>query len=248
MSKKTKAIIVDDEESARHILKSLLERIAPDIEIVTSCPNLVEAVLAINKYEPELVFLDIEMPKYAGYEISSFFDEMDFNIIFVTAYDHYAIKAFEVAAVDYILKPISIDRLSEALDKFRDKVNHTEASLNYKLMLESLESNSIQKIIVPTNKGQKVILLDDIISIEANRAYSTIFTIQNDSYLLSKNLRQFEELFKENTNFVRCHKSWIINTKYMESYSKSELNIYLENGKVAKLSKYKKAEFEAMIS
>ncbi|PCJ64980.1 MAG: hypothetical protein COA58_11965 [Bacteroidetes bacterium] len=248
MSNKIRAIIIDDEESARHILGSLLARISHDIEIITKCSNLEEGVISIKAFKPDLVFLDIEMPQYAGYEITSFFDKMNFEIIFVTAYDHYAVKAFEVAAVDYILKPISIDRLTESIEKYKRKAKNNVAALNYQTMMETLESNTISKLVVPTIKGQKVIFIKDIVSIEASRAYCTIHAYNGESYILSKNLKHFETLFAENSLFFRCHKSWIINTQHVDSYSKSELSISLINGQKAKLSKYKKAEFEFVVS
>jgi two-component system LytT family response regulator len=108
---KIKAIIVDDEESARDVLQNLLLLFCPNVEVVAKCENVLKAVDAINKEQPDLVFLDIEMPNYAGYEIVNFFDKINFEIIFVTAYDQYAVRAFEVAAIDYLLKPIDIDRL-----------------------------------------------------------------------------------------------------------------------------------------
>lgn len=248
MSSKTKAIIVDDEISARHILNSLLENTATDIEVIDMCSNLEEALLSIQQHKPDLVFLDIEMPKYAGYEITSFFETVPFEIIFVTAYDHYAIKAFEVSAVDYVLKPIAIDRLEEALEKYREKAKSKVAVENYQIMLESLESQSISKLVIHTNKGQKIIQINDIISIEADRSYCQIHTSDNNSYIQSKNLKHFENLFQDNDQFIRCHKSWIINSNYVDSYSNSDLLVYLKNGQEVKLSKYKKSDFENLIA
>ena len=107
-----RSIIVDDEESARDVLSALLHRYHSEIEVIDKCTNVEEAVSSIKKYNPELIFLDIEMPRFAGYEILNFFENVDFKIIFVTAYDQYAIKAFELAALDYLLKPIDPDRLA----------------------------------------------------------------------------------------------------------------------------------------
>jgi two-component system, LytTR family, response regulator len=187
------------------------------------------------------------MPRYAGYEITSFFNQLDFEIIFVTAYDHYAVKAFEISAVDYILKPIDIDRLAEAITKFRQKSEMLNSAVSYKTMMETLESESVTKYIVQTPKGQKVLMLSDIVSIEASRAYCTIYTADGQSYVLSKNLKYFESLFEENKKFIRCHKSWLVNISYLDTYSKSELSVKLTNGQEVKLSKYKKAEFEALL-
>ncbi|UKN00580.1 LytTR family DNA-binding domain-containing protein [Paracrocinitomix mangrovi] len=243
---KFKAVIVDDEESARNILYSLLSKYCPDIEVVALCADLEQGVEAIEKNCPSLVFLDIEMPNYAGYEITSFFDKIGFEIIFVTAYDHYAVRAFEVSALDYLLKPVEIQRLKEAVDKFVLKEKSRDLAKNYKVLVDSLNKDSIQKIIIPINGGQKVLELNEVVAIEANESYSVIHT-QDKQYLYSKNLKHFETLLELNDNFVRIHKSWIINCDFMEFYSKSKLTVMLSNGIEAKLSKYKKQQFEELI-
>lgn len=238
------AILVDDEQSARNILSNLLLNFCPQINIVDKCEDVEQAVESIKKYKPDLVFLDIEMPNYSGYEITSFFEKIDFEIIFITAYDHYAIKAFQVSAVDYLLKPIDINKLKQAIEKFIDKQKLFSASINYKVLVESLKENILSKIIIPHQGDQKVIQLDEIIAIEACESYSFIFLIGERKYIVSKNLKHFENLFENNNNFIRTHKSWIVNIHFLKLYSKSNLTIELENKIIAKLSKYKKSAFE----
>jgi len=247
MEKIFTAILVDDEESARNILSNLLVNFCPQINVVDKCEDVEQAVLSIKKNKPDLVFLDIEMPDYAGYEITSFFEHIDFEIIFITAYDHYAVKAFQVSAVDYLLKPIEIERLKEAVGKFVLKSQSKKASVNYKVLVESLKDDKIKKIVVPFQGDQKVILIDHIIAVEASESYSFIHTSKNEKFIVSKNLKHFENLFNENTNFLRTHKSWIVNLDYLLEYSKSKLTIELENGLKAKLSKYKKSQFEEQL-
>jgi len=241
-----KAIIVDDEASARNIISSLLTKNCPDIEVVAQCSDLQSAVDQIEKFNPHLVFLDIEMPNYAGYEITSFFDNIDFEIIFITAYDHYAVKAFEVSALDYLLKPVDINRLKESVNRFVDKEKSRDLAKNYEVFMESVNEEAIQKLIVPVNGGQKVLDIQDIVAIEANESYSLIHEADKQ-YLYSKNLKHFENLLDQNKNFVRIHKSWIINKNHLETYSRSKLVVKLSNGLEAKLSKYKKQQFEEML-
>lgn len=248
MQKTFNAILVDDEDSARNILSNLLLNFCPQINIVDKCEDVEQAVASIKLHEPDLVFLDIEMPNYAGYEITSFFDTIDFEIIFITAYDHYAIKAFQVSAVDYLLKPIDISRLKEAVDKFVAKSEIKNASLNYEVLVESLKDDKIKKIIVPHQGDQKIVLIENIIAIEASESYSFIHTNNGQKYIVSKNLKHFETLFDKNSNFLRTHKSWIINLDYLKEYSKSKLTLELENNIKAKLSKYKKPQFEAVLA
>ena len=246
MSIKLKAILVDDEESARNVLSNLLLRFCPQIEVVDKCTNVLDAVESIKKNQPDVVFLDIEMPNYAGYELVSFFEDVTFEIIFVTAYDKYAIKAFEISAVDYLLKPIEIDRLKQAIEKLITKKSLFNSTKNYNTLKTNLESDIITKIVVRKNDGQEIVTIEDIIAIEAQEAYSCIHT-KSGNYLMSKNLKHFETLLENNFNFFRSHKSWIINFKKVQSFSKSTFEIQLEKGLSAKLSKYKIAEFEEEI-
>lgn len=240
---KIKAILVDDEESARDVLENLLRRFCPEIELLDKCNNVEQAVKSINLHQPNLVFLDIEMPNYAGYELVDFFTEVDFEIIFVTAYDQYAIKAFEVSAVDYLLKPIEIDRLKESVSRVSNKFNKEHNKIKIGHLKETLSNSTVQSILASKNGNQYVVNINDIIAIEAQESYSCIHT-KSERYVMSKNLKHFERMLSEHSNFIRSHKSWIINVNYIEHYSKYDLSIKLESNILAKLSKYKKSEFE----
>lgn len=243
---KIRAILVDDEESARDVLQNLLLRFCPNVELVGKCESVPEAADLIKKLEPDLVFLDIEMPNYAGYEIVKFFDEINFEMIFVTAYDNYAIRAFEVSAIDYLLKPIDIERLKKSVDRVQKVVTKNSQTEKLSLLKSTIESNTVKKIAV-TEKGQQFILaLENVIAIEAQESYCTIHTAEK-KYMVSKNLKHFETILDNNGDFIRTHKSWIINRKQMLHYSKSNFTIALTNNIMAKLSKYKKAEFEDSI-
>lgn len=246
METKIKAIIVDDEESARSVLNNLLQRYCPNVIVVDKFSNVEDAVKGINQINPDVVFLDIEMPNYAGYEIVNFFNEINFEIIFITAYDKYAIKAFEVSAVDYLLKPIDIDRLKISVNKLTEKIKNKKGNENYKILTNTLQSNEIKNIIFNEKGSQIIIETENIIAIEAQESYSMIYTNEK-KHIVSKNLKHFENVLKENLNFIRTHKSWIINTNNLIKYTKSKLELELDNGLIAKLSKYKKSEFEELI-
>lgn len=241
---KLKAILIDDEESARNVLSNLMARFCPEVNILQTCANVTEAIDAINTHQPDVVFLDIEMPNYSGFELVNFFEEVNFEIVFVTAYDKYAIKAFEVSAVDYLLKPIEIERLKSAIEKVKQRV-HLKNN-NYQALSDNLKNEQLTKLVVRKNDSQEIVAIEDIIAIEAQEAYSSIYT-ENGTFLMSKNLKHFETLLENNTDFFRSHKSWIINLKKIESFSKSTSEIQLKSSLVAKLSKYKIAEFEEVI-
>ncbi len=243
---KIKAILVDDEEGARDVLENLLLRFCPEVELLAKCINLKEAVEKINILKPNLVFLDIEMPNYAGYEIVNFFDKIDFDIVFVTAYDQYAIRAFEIAAIDYLLKPIDIERLKKAIGRVVVNENIEQQADRLSLLSSSLEGKQLKNIIVSDKGQQNVVAIENIIAIEAQESYCVIYTIDK-KFTVSKNLKHFETILDTLPQFFRAHKSWLINSKHIQHYSKSELTIQLSNGIITKLSKYKKAEFEELI-
>lgn len=239
--------MVDDEEGARDVLENLLARFCPDIELVAKCNNVLQAVEVIKKSQPDLVFLDIEMPNYSGFEIVTFFKDINFDIIFVTAYDQYAIRAFEVAAIDYLLKPIDIDRLKNAVSRVVQQRNISDQSQRLSLLRTTLETKQLKNIIISDKGQQNIILVDNIIAIEAQESYCTIHTSEK-TYIASKNLKHFETVLENIPNFFRVHKSWLVNKDYIRHYSKSDLSIQLSNGITTKLSKYKKTEFEEAIA
>jgi two-component system LytT family response regulator len=240
---KIRAILVDDEESARDVLQNLLLRFCPDVELVGKCENVLEAVETIRQTNPDLVFLDIEMPNYAGYELVNFLDEVNFEIIFVTAYDQYAIRAFELAAIDYLLKPIDIERLKAAVGRASQQFDMKQQAERMKLLSSTLETNQVKSMIVNDRGYQQAVAFDTIVAIEAQESYCTIHTLDK-KFIVSKNLKHFETLFAEIPEFLRVHKSWIINKAHIINYSRADLTINLAGALIAKLSKYKKLEFE----
>ena len=244
---KLRAILVDDEEGARDVLENLLLRFCPDVELIAKCENVTKAVEVINKEKPELVFLDIEMPNYAGYEIVSFFKEINFEIIFVTAYDQYAIRAFEIAAIDYLLKPIDIERLKLAVARVIQQRNIQQQSQRLSLLSDTLENKQLKNIVISDKGQQHIIAIENIIAIEAQESYCIIYAADKQ-FIASKNLKHFETVLQSLPKFFRVHKSWLVNKEYIKHYSKSNLTIQLTNGLTTKLSKYKKAEFEESIS
>lgn len=244
--KKIRAVLVDDEESARDVLENLLLRFCPQVELIAKCENIISAVDVIKKENPDLVFLDIEMPNYSGYEIVNFFTEIPFEIIFVTAYDQYAIRAFEIAAIDYLLKPVDIERLKVAIFRVESYRNIELQTQRLSILSATLENKKLKNIIVSSKGQQHIISIDSIVAIEAQESYCTIYTLDK-VHVASKNLKHFEKIFESISDFIRVHKSWLINKKYLKHYSKSDLSIQLTNGITAKLSKYKKVEFESAI-
>lgn len=238
--------MVDDEESARDVLGNLLARYCPGVEILGKYGDLTTAVPGINDLKPDLVFLDIEMPHYAGYEIVNLIGEVNFEIIFVTAYDHYALRAFEISAADYLLKPIDIDRLKDAVERVANRVHLKQRVVNLDLLSQTLKTNEVKKLVITDKGNQYIVALGEVIAFEAQESYSYIHTTER-RYTVSKNLKHFENLLAEHPVFIRVHKSWIISRDHIVNYSRSDFRINMRNGIVARLSKYKKAEFELLV-
>lgn len=239
-------IIVDDEKSARNVLSNLLEMNFPEIKILAKCKNVTEAVEQIKEHNPDLVFLDVQMPNYAGYELVNFFTEINFEIIFVTAYDRYAIKAFELSAIDYLVKPVNKIRLLESIDKLKLKLDREDKIHDYLNLLDSIKKDDFETIILPELGNRRLIKLVNIIAVEASGAYSIIHLKEDKNITISKNLTYFENLLPENHLFFRIHRGWIVNLNSITSYNKSKNELVHEGGLITSISRRKITEFESI--
>lgn len=225
-----KAVIIDDERKSRQLLRAIIEEKFKDIEVVDDCEDLPTGIKSINKNKPQLVFLDIEMPGFSGLQLLDFFneDEINFSIIFVTAYNDYAIKAFKLSAIDYILKPINIEALGEAIERFKKQ------TIKQKLLLEGLKNNLSllpeKKIALPSRDSITYILPLDIMYVKADGAYSIFYLKNNVRHTLSRNLKFVEEMLAEFDFLKRCHKSFIVNTIAISAHNHSQGTIVLNDG------------------
>lgn len=225
-----KAIIIDDEPMARQLLKGILNQHCPQVEVVDLCPNLPEGVKSIHKNQPDLVFLDIEMPGHSGLELLDFFNETDvkFSIIFTTAYNQYAIKAFKLSAIDYILKPIDAESIIESVRRF--EANRSK-SFDYSILKENLLLSSGKKLAVHTVSSILFIELKDICHMKADGAYTHIYTRDKNRIVSSRSLKYFEQTLSDYSNFIRCHKSFIVNVDEIIEYVKTDGGSLFVTGK-----------------
>lgn len=214
-------IIIDDELRARTLSKGLIETYCPGFEVIDLCADLPTGVKSIRKHQPDLVLLDIEMPNYSGLELLDFFnqDEVRFSVIFVTAYSEYAIQALRMAAIDYLLKPVEPSDLENAIERFKAQ---REARTRQNLSgLNQLNASIPDKIGVPTSNGFRFIEKNDIVFLKADNSYTELKLNNGEQLLLCRILKNFEEIFAGDSNFIRCHKSYIINTKHISEFSRS---------------------------
>ncbi|MCT4581818.1 MAG: response regulator [Flavobacteriales bacterium] len=242
------AIIVDDEKHARNVLANLIQRLHPEVDIIKTCSNLEEGVENIKALNPQLVFLDVQMPNYAGYEIVNFFESITFDIIFVTAFDQYAVKAFEVNAIDYLVKPIDRNRLKTAIQRVAAQQHLKKQTVDYEILLKSIKEKKINKIVIPELGNRRVLNLSDIIAIEADGSYSKVYLKKNKEITISKNLKYFESVLPEESNFFRTHRAWMINLTHIKTLNKSDLTITLEDDIKAKLARGRIEGFEAIVT
>ena len=238
------AVIVDDESKNRASLKKLCEKYVPDLKIEGLADSVATAKKIIDRTDPDLVFLDIRMPVEDGFELLKKYDDIPFDVIFTTAFDQYAIKAFKFSAIDYLLKPISIQELQEAVEKVRKKKGKTQekSRTNISTLKENLVNGNFDKIALPTTEGFSFVKRDDIIRCEASGNY-TIFYLQNKTkYIITKTLKYYEEMLSE-YSFFRVHKSHLINLTYVSKFLRGKQGyVQMNDGKNIEVSTRKREE------
>lgn len=243
-------LIVDDERDARETLQLLIENFCNDVDIVAYAEDVPSAVKQLQSQQIDLVLLDIEMPVYSGFQLFDFIKNPSFGVIFTTAYDRFALKAFEVSAIDYLLKPIEADRLIIAIDKFRRKKAFQNYNERLNLFKESYENDNTtaKKIAIPVAHGFEFVKTEDIVYVQADGAYSEVHLVDERKIHLSKRLSIMDDLLGDSC-FFRCNRSYIININHIKRFEKTEGgNITMSDDHRIPLSKDKKNTFEKLLS
>lgn len=243
-----KAIIIDDEKNVALTLNSVIHNSVDDIDVVEIITEPVKAPGLIRQHKPDLVFIDIEMPIMNGFDVLDCVKDIDFKIIFVTAYDHYGIQAIKNNAFDYIVKPIKIGEVVQAIEKVRQNMN-TKAFNNVETQLESVRTihHQLHKIKIPTLAGIHFISISDIIRVEASGSYCEVFCCGNSSLLINKSISEVEKIFNADV-FYRTHRSHIINLHNISRYdNSSRAVVVMSDGKEIPISRQKKEKFNMLI-
>lgn len=236
---KRKVILVDDEQKAREVLRSMLEKHHPEVEIVGEAQNVPEAVRLIHIHHPDVVFLDIEMPMYSGLELLDFLnkEEIYFKIIFVTAYSEHALEAFRLSALDYLLKPLQVEQLKEAMDKLHEIPGREQLSL--------LKSNyppaEEKKIALSLSDGLTIIPLHQIIFIKAEGAYVQLHLVDGRRIVASKVLGDFIFLCDQH-DFYRTHRSYMVNTEHIRRITRSGNEVVMSDETEIPITPERKSE------
>jgi two-component system LytT family response regulator len=225
-----RAILIDDEISNLENLRTLLEKHCPQVTIMATTQNVSDAVDAIEKYSPHLLFLDIQMGEQTGFDVLKLLPTRNFEVIFVTAYDQYGIQAVKFAALDYLLKPIDIEELINAVNKAEHKLATQIQTSQLDFLLQQLKKpeTSVNTIALQMQSEIRYVSLSEIIRCEADNTYTYFFLVNGERILVSKSLKEYADLLRP-TGFLRTHQSHLVNPKYVKSWLKEDGGILLLN-------------------
>jgi two-component system LytT family response regulator len=247
-----KALVIDDEMPSRNFLTKMLQQYFPEISVVGDASTVEEGLEEVKKYNPNIVFLDIQMKEKTGFDLLNSLSEIKFNLIFTTAFNQYAIKAFRFNAIDYLLKPIVIPELIEAVNKAKQRIAAAQSASREQveqLYNDIKNPQKIQdKIAVPTAEGFIVIPLHDIVYCHANSNYTEFYLTDKKCLISSYTLKQYDEILTAQS-FFRAHRSYLINLAHVKMYRKGDGgNIVMSNGHEIELARTHKDEFLRLLN
>jgi len=243
-----KILIIDDEPKARSILRNIITEYCRGVMQLDEASSVNEAVKLINKQQPDIVFLDIEMPNENGFALFDYFNIPPFETIFCTAYSEYALQAFEVSAIDYILKPISVSKVQLAIEKAIKTRGQNKIIEQVSALKENLSVQQLQKIGLPLSDGLQFLKIEDLLYFEADGSYTNVITIK-EKYLVCKKIKEFDELLQNDNRFYRVHRSFLVNIHKISKYSKKDgATLVVENNKVIPVAREKKNGFDEFIN
>jgi two-component system LytT family response regulator len=238
-------IIIDDEKKCIALLQQQLQKSFPEVQVVATSSKPEEGIKLIRQHEPNLLFLDIEMPLKNGFQVLEATRDVAYDVIFTTAYQQYAINAIRFAALDYLLKPIEAEELAGAIGRYKSRHKKDQQQQQFDLLFNNLKNitQPFHKISIATTEGIIFINTTDIVYIEASGSYSKVFLRNGDPVLTSKNLKEFEEMLSQQS-FFRVHHSYIVNTNEIKRYLKGDGGfVIMSNAAELPVSKRRKEEF-----
>lgn len=240
-------VIVDDEVRARRVLARLLGASHPEIQILGEAGDLPSAVDLIKRSKPDFVLLDVEMPNYLGTEITAFFDEIDFEIVFVTAYDDYAVKAFRLAALDYLLKPVQADDLARAIERVRHLRHASSTDERVRALREELDGIK-RRIALHASSGMAFFDVDQLVLLTADGSYTHVHVReQARPIVVSKRLKHFETYLEGNAQFVRVHRSSLVNLNHVTEFDRVGSQLIFDGAPPAQVSRERRPAFERLL-
>ena len=218
-----KAIVVDDEASSRNVLKDYIAKYCTDVQLIGEADSVQTAKEIIAKNKPDILFLDVEMPKGNGFDLLEQLNDVDFETIFVTAFDHYAIQALNYSAAYYLLKPVSIDELIAAVEKIKNQKARNQPAFHTQILLENIYAGTAQqkKIVLPLIDGFEVVKIEDILYCVANDNFTDFYFKSKHKMMICRTLKFYEELLVD-SGFLRVHKSHLVNLEQIVKYTRGK--------------------------
>jgi len=242
-----KVLIIDDEKRIRDFVKRMIDSFNLDVEVFTDGENVETGIESINLIQPDIVFLDIQMPDGTGFDLLNRVKDKKFELIFITAFQEYAIMAIKFSALDYILKPIDDEELKTALQNAIDTVDFKKEDSQFEALTHNLQTNQKRKLVLKTQESVHVVDLSEIIRCEADKNYTFFYLNNGKKILVSRTLKDFETLLS-NHGFFRVQQSHLINLEYIERYDKHEGgSVIMRDGSAVPLSPAKKDQFFNML-
>ena len=245
-----RCVLVDDEADSLEVMEMLIKTYCPQVKIEAVCSSAEKGIAAINRYRPELVFLDIEMPNMNGFDMLETFDELFFEVVFITAYQQFAIKAFRYSALNYLLKPVDPDDLVKTIEKI-EKKKMPLLKEQIRLLMQQIhghEKQTVQKIALTTSDGMLFVSTSDIIFCESDSNYTWVNLTDGRKILISKPMREIDETLS-GPDFYRIHNSFLINLNHIKKYVRGEGGyVIMANDSHVSISRTKKQEFVDLFS
>jgi two-component system, LytTR family, response regulator len=237
------AVIIDDEKFARDALKGMLEMYCPMVQVIGEADSVADGQSLIRKLNPQLIFLDVEMPSGTGFDVLTGLQSMPQGVIFTTAHDKYALRAIKISALDYLLKPIDRQDLINAVTKFqRNGVQITRDVWDLLRNQLDTKKEQVERLAIPSLQGYEIIKVSDIIYCEGDRNYTTFYISGRDNIVSSKTLKEYEMLLASAT-FIRAHQKYLVNINFVKRYLKGRTGtLIMENGKSIEVSQSKKQD------
>lgn len=248
-----KAIIIDDDSNLRQGLLHLLKQLAPDIQVIAQADEVAQGLEILHQLKPDVLFLDIQLTDGTGFDIlekyQKNYGKPKFQVVFITAHEQYALRAFRFSALDYLLKPIDVEDLQQVIDKVRINHNKTTDYKNIEVLLEHLSKKTDQpkRMALPTAEGIHLFNIKDILRIESSGNYSTFYFQNKDEVIVSKTLKDYEDLLSQH-GFERIQQSHLINLSYLKSFLKKESYVVMSDGKQLPVSTRKKERLQQIIN
>lgn len=240
-----KVYLIDDEINSLEAIAEMIRIVAPDVQIIGKSYNPLDGLEQLRQNPPDLLFLDVQMPHLTGFQLLEKLGKIDFDVVFTTAYDQYAIQAFKVSATDYLLKPIDMDELERAIEKVRQRRRGLSEFSAFEKLFQQVQSKTTEprRLALPTLEGLIFLPFDDILYLQSDSNYTTFYTLKKERIVVSRTLKEYEEIL-ERHHFFRVHNSYIINILQIQRYVRGDGGaVIMSNGTEIEVSRRRKDDF-----